>query len=142
MPPLSSFIFFVLGDVDLFLVAPPPNEEQVVLSKIYDITMGATHARGQSADGTLLPCCRLVVAGLGVLRCLQGPARRQRAPAGDEKPRGGNFLQASRRAAAGRLEHIQEPLRIAVVVRHRFRMLRLRAKLRHCLLYTSDAADE
>ena len=37
---------FVPGDVDLFLVAPPPNEEQVVLSKIYGITMGAMHARG------------------------------------------------------------------------------------------------
>ena len=50
-PPVS---LFVPGDVDLFLVAPPPNEEQVVLSKIYDIAMGATYARGLLADRTLL----------------------------------------------------------------------------------------
>jgi hypothetical protein len=42
------------GDVDIFLVAPPPNDEQVVLSKIYDIAMGAAHALGLLADRTLL----------------------------------------------------------------------------------------
>ena len=46
---LSSFCFLP-GDVDLFLVAPPANEEQVVLSKIYDIVMGSCRAlRGDSA---------------------------------------------------------------------------------------------
>ena len=128
--PLPS-LFFAPGDVDLFLLAPPPNEEQVVLSKIYDIAMGAP--RMTAGCWRTVRYCRasLSVAGLGVLGCLQGSARRQRAPAGNQKPRRHHVLQASRRAAAGHLEHIQEPLGTAVVIRRRCRMLRIRAQLRH-----------
>ena len=121
----------VPGDVDIFLVAPPPNEEQVVLSKIYDIAMGAPRMPAGCWRTVRYCHASLSVAGLGVLGCLQRSARRQRAPAGNQKPRRHHVLQASRRAAAGHLEHIQEPLGTAVVVRRRCRMLRIRAQLRH-----------